>query len=265
EVGPGPGAAQAAAPPNRPAPAGLPGPSRPAGPVGYDRSQDRPDGLVGHWRFDSPVTQEAKDLSGLEQTAILDGTIDWSRADGRPALVFSGDYGLVRIPDHPRLRFRRNESFTLMVWVKPPEELVNGAWQGVVTKPRGRQDGWYGIWLGNFNGERRWVYGSTFRGDNMANLVGSRVVDGWQHVCIVQNHAQRTRRIYVDGLDVCVDGRPGPAKDSDGVGDLLIGGATILTRENTEVVEQFRGSIAEVRLYSRALTPEEILKAAQER
>jgi hypothetical protein len=254
-VGPQPGGGAAQLPPQKPTP-----------PVtGYDRSQDRADGLVGHWRFNTAVTKEVKDESGLGQTGVIEGTIDWSRADGRGALRFTEGQGMVRVPDHPRLRFRKGDSFTLAVWVKPPPELLNGAWQGVVTKPRGRQDNWYGIWLGNINGERHWVYGSTFRGDNMANLIGSRVVDEWQLVCIVQDAPAGTRRIFVDGIDVTLDGRPGPAKDSDGVGDLLIGGATILTAQNTELPEQFRGAIAEVRLYSRALPQAEIVKLFQQK
>jgi serine/threonine protein kinase len=232
----------------------------------YDRSLDGIDALIGHWRFNLPATKEIQDESPHGQTAIIEGTIDWSRTDGKPGLRFSGNGGIVRVPDHPRMRFKRTESFTLSIWVKPPETLVNGAWQGVVTKPRGRADGWYGIWLANINGERYWVYGSTFRGDNMANLTGCRVIDDWQHVTIVQNAALNTRRIYVDGIDVTSEGRPGPAKDSDGIGDLLIGGATILDlNTGSELPELFRGAISEVKLYSRALSLEEILKASQER
>jgi tRNA A-37 threonylcarbamoyl transferase component Bud32 len=250
-----------AAPPGdqQPAPQ-QPGPQRPIV-TPYDRSKDRPDGLIGHWKFDAPTTHEVKDESGLGGAAVIEGAVDWSKEDGRGALRFSGE-GMVRIADHPRLRFKKSESFTLATWLKPPPTLVNGAWQGVVTKPRGRGDGWYGIWLGNINNERYWVYGSTFRGDNMANLIGCRVTDDWQHVCLVQNAAEGTRRVFVNGEDVTLDGKPGPAKDSNGLGDLLIGGATIAEPSGNEILEPFRGAIAEVQLYSRALTADELAKLA---
>ena len=77
-----------------------------------------------------------KDESGLGGTAVIEGAVDWSKEDGRGALRFDG--GFVRVADHARLRFKKADSFTLAAWLKPPPELVNGAWQGVVTKPRGR-------------------------------------------------------------------------------------------------------------------------------
>jgi hypothetical protein len=94
-------------------------------------------------------------------------------------------------------------------------------------------------------------------------MIGSRATGGWQHVCVVQDATLGTRRIYVDGKDVS-QGGPGRAKDCDGLGDLLIGGCVIHEANGAVVPEPFRGSISEVRLYSRALTPDEITRAAGE-
>ena len=243
--------------------AGASPPGYSAGP--YDRSKDRKDGLVGHWRFNSPITKSAKDESGLGQTGGVEGAVEWSREDGRPALRFTGNEGRVRVPDHRRLQFKRTDNFTLATWVKAPTHLANGKWQGVITKPDGRAEGWYGIWLANVGGERVWTSGSSFGNDPQANLHGSRATGDWQHVCIVQNSAQNSRRIYVDGVDVTQGGRSGMAKDCDGPGDLLIGASRYRDVDGTDINEQFRGAIAEVRLYSRALSPAEILQASQQR
>jgi tRNA A-37 threonylcarbamoyl transferase component Bud32 len=255
--------AQAPAP-GAPAPGGpRPGAPTPA-PVSYDRTSEGADRLVGHWKFTTPATKEIKDVSGLKQTGTVVGTVDWAELGDRAGLVFGENGGMVRIPDHRRLRFTREESFTLTAWLKAPDELNGGRWEGVITKPYGRGEGWYGIWLGNLNGQPTWVFGTSFTNDPRANLFGARATGTWQHVCIVQDAVQGTRTIYVDGRDT-TGGGPGRAKNCDGFGDLLIGNCIIQNQDGSEGPEPFRGAIHEVKLYSRALTPSEILAASQKK
>jgi serine/threonine protein kinase len=223
------------------------------------------DGLVGHWKFTVPnLIKGVKDESGFKQTGIILGTVDWAETNDRAGLVFGDGGAMVRIPDHRRLRFTREESFTLTAWLKAPEELIDGRWEGVITKPHGRAEGWYGIWLGNIGGQPHWVFGSSFTNDPRANLTGSRSNGKWQHVCIVQNVEQGTRDIFVDGQNV-TQGGPGRPKDCDGLGDLVIGNCVIRATNGTEGTEPFHGSVSEVRLYNRALSPDEIRAAAQKK
>lgn len=118
--------------------------------------------------------------------------------------------------------------------------------------------GWYGIWLANINGEPTWAFGTSFVNDPVANLIGARSNGNWQLVCIVQDARAGIRRIYVDGKDA-TRGAPGRAKDCDGLGDLVIGNCVIHEPDGRIAGEPFRGAISEVRVYSRALTPAEIL------
>jgi hypothetical protein len=223
----------------------------------YDRSEGK-DGLIGHWRFATPITKEVKDETGLGLPGHTDGTIDWAQIGDRAGLAFNGDGGFVRVPDHRRLRFTKTESFTLTAWLKAPEELYEGRWQGVINKPHGRVSGWYGIWLANIDGVPTWAFGTSFLNDPVANLIGARSNGNWQLVCIVQDARAGVRHIYVDGRDA-TRGAPGRAKDCDGVGDLVIGSCIIHEPDGRIVSEPFRGAINEVRVYSLALTPTEIL------
>jgi hypothetical protein len=259
-------------PPVANAPSGgqLPGAVPPGGvrvptPEVPNRPPGEADGLVGHWKFTVPnLIKGVKDESGLKQTGIVVGTVDWAEIGDRAGLVFGDGGAMVRIPDNRRLRFTREESFTLTAWLKAPDELVEGRWEGVITKPHGRSEAWYGIWLGNIGGQPHWVFGSSFTNDPRANLTGSRSNGKWQHVCILQDATQGTRDIFVDGKNV-TQGGPGRAKDCDGLGDLLIGNCVIRGANGTEGTEPFHGTVSEVRLYNRALTPDEILAAAQKK
>jgi hypothetical protein len=69
---------------------------------------------------------------------------------------------------------------------------------------------------------------------------------------ILQNGSARERSIYVDGINCGY----GPSADADGRGELWIGAAK-------SVSEYLTGTVDEVRLYSRALSPAEIAMLAQ--
>ena len=106
----------------------------------------------------------------------------------------------------------------------------------MVTKSRDAKP-WYGIWI---EAEGRWVFGGP------SNLTGCGAIEGWQHVCAVQEGG-KARKLYVNGHLVASGG----AVDGDGGGDLWIGGAATTK-------EYLGGSIGELRLYRRALDAGEV-------
>ncbi len=154
---------------------------------------------------------------------------------GRAAVRFNGRSEYLRIPHASETSFKASDSFTLSAWVhvgQPPE----GGWRGVITKSRDAAP-WYGLWL---DSDGRWVLGGP------QNLQGPAWIEGWQHVCAVQEGG-RERRLYVNGHRAA----KGEAVDGQGSGDLWLGGAA-------GVKEFFGGSLGEVRLYRRALDPGEV-------
>ena len=80
-----------------------------------------------------------------------------------------------------------------------------------------------------------------------SNIAGTVVSTGWHHLAAVQDIATDQRRIYVDGVLV----GSGSPRDSDGVGNLVIGAAD-------GVNEFFQGILDEVRIYNRNLSDSEI-------
>jgi putative membrane-bound dehydrogenase-like protein len=158
-----------------------------------------------------------------------------AKVGGRPAVWFDGKSDWLRAPHGAELSFRASDGFTVSAWVHF-STVPEGGWRGVVTKSR-ESGPWYGLWV---DSEGRWVFGGP------ANLAGPGALEGWQHVCAVQE-AGKGRKLYVNGHLTA----SGAAQDGHGSGDLWIGGAAT-TREF------FGGSLGEIRVYRRALDAAEV-------
>ena len=197
------------------------------------------DGLIAYWPLDENSGAVVNDASGRGHHGAIRGA-QWTAGISGGALQFDGLDDFVQVPDAAELSFTRADSYSISAWVRVSE--LAGAWSGIVTKSRDIRP-WYGLWISPGD---RW----TFGGDNLA---GRHVETGWHHVVVLQDVATGQRRIYVDGV---LD-RVGTPSDSDGPGDLLLGGAA-------GVNEYFDGVIDEVRIYDRALSDFEIMFFAHE-
>jgi putative membrane-bound dehydrogenase-like protein len=158
------------------------------------------------------------------------------KVGGRTAVRFNGRSEHLRIAHASELAFKAAESFSISAWAYVGQ-APDGSWRGVITKSR-EAGSWYGLWL---DADGRWVFGGQ-----TGNLLGPAWLEGWQHVCAVQEGGKE-RRLYVNGH---LSGK-GPVQEGHGEGDLWLGGAA-------GVKEFFNGSLGEVRLYRRALDPGEV-------
>jgi WD40 repeat protein/serine/threonine protein kinase len=203
-------------------------------------------GLVGYWKCDESEGTVAADASGNGQTGKWEGQPGWAKGIVGGALACDGIKSHVTVADNPRLRFTKNQSYSVAAWVCVTEMPPWPKWSGIVTKSRDRGQ-WYGLWISPNN---RWAFNSI--GDTRENgeLEGSLVTTGWHHVIGIQDAATNQCAIYIDGEEV--SSRPMPARDGDGPGDLWIGAANFDK-------EAFHGKVDEVRIYNRALTAQEIL------
>jgi len=107
--------------------------------------------------------------------------------------------------------------------------------QAIVAKAWGSSTP-YGIMLDRFD---HWV------GAGLTSLVGPTATYGWAHVALVQDGADNSRMLYVNGVPVAA----GLAQAADGAGALWIGNA-----EGTDNFYAAFGTIDDVRLYDRALS-----------
>ena len=197
------------------------------------------DGLIAHWPLDEGSGSVAQDVTGLGNQGTINGA-SWADGISGGALSFDGSTDNVRVPHTADLAFSDSDSYTLSVWVQV--NALPGSWSGIVTKSRDDAP-WYGLWISPSN---RWINGGT-------NITGPVASLGWHHLAAVQDVGAGESRFYVDGILSAV----GFLEDSDGSGDLLMGGAG-------GVNEFFEGVIDEVRVYDRGLSNLEILFLASE-
>lgn len=193
-------------------------------------------GLVGHWTFDDPANL-GKDSVSTNHGTVIGGAYSFAASRvGAGALAVNGADGHIAVPASASLRFAADQSCTLSVWVKTAS--LTGGWRGILTKSRDLLP-CYGIWL---NDSSYFIAG----GDN---ITGPQITEDWHHVAVVQDGANNTREMFVDG-ESAVAGIPNAP---DGGGPVWIGGAAGVT-------EFFNGWIDDARIYNRALTADEIVR-----
>ena len=134
---------------------------------------------------------------------------------------------------------------TLAAWVRIPRELPPG-WRTIIEHDRAGAN-WYGLWK-SANADTfhfRWA-GS---GNCMTDFSGPVSPDTWYHVAGTFDAATGAARTYLDGrLDRTVAGG----------GSGAPGSAALRIGRNLEGGEALTGIIGDVRVYNRALPPEDI-------
>jgi hypothetical protein len=199
-----------------------------------------PEGLIGWWTFDeeqdAPVTL---DYSGHR----LGGTLlKTARAPGLSgnALVCQG--GCVVVPNNPLLAL--TNALSIECWVKTDTAGQNNKW--IVNRVFGGGAS-TGYRLGVLEGRPCLEIPLT---DWSHNLMAAIPLATGRWVHLVGTFDGKTMRIYVDGTEQGAMERAGPVKPN----------AFHLVLGNYEVghASHFVGLLDEVRLYSRALTPDEI-------
>ena len=204
------------------------------------------DGLVGAWSFDEGSGAVVADSSGNGRNGtIVDPT--WDTGIQGSALMFNGISAYVNIDGFKGINAVDlvQQPFTISNWIK-------------TTVGEGEMMTW-----GTSAGRQRltWrINANTLRTEHAAgNLRGNTVVndDEWHHVALVvtegANLTVPATQIYLDGQpDSTFSGSGNPYELTPDV-DVRIG------MSGPQGGRFFTGLIDEVKLYDRALTPEELL------
>jgi hypothetical protein len=224
-----------------------------------DRSSWWPEfGPIAHWKLDESEGSIAHDSAG-DNDATLVGEPVWQETGG----WVDGALELDGIDDGAQAGFvldQRDGPFSAFAWVK-------GGGPGQVIISQAKEDIGRGVnWLltdsmGNLKSEFIWL--TTSGGSLGPDLFSSaQINDGqWHHVGLVWDLFHGTRILYVDGIEV--------AKDMMRKGGWLWwedGGINIGFRASIlhlPVPGVWSGLIDDVRIYDRALTPEQIAELAQ--
>ena len=207
-----------------------------------------PPGCVAYWKLDQTEGNIAHNSAGFND-GICHGEPLWQPTDGRigGALQFDG------IDDYIETDFVLNPAggaFSVFAWIK-------GGAPGQVIISQTDSTNWLGA--DPLDGKLTGLASSDDQSSLEPLLSEFMITDGnWHNIGIVVGAYQsmRFRSLYVDGERVAIDTQSVELISSDG--GLYIGAGKTL-----DAGTFFSGLIDDVRIYDRALTPEEITALAQ--
>lgn len=210
-------------------------PARLTLPAGIETSH----GPIAYWDFHEGNGLFAHDVSGHGLDGSLMNGATWTTGVKGGALELDGTDDYVVVPDTAALDIT-SQAMTFMAWIYSPAFHELG-W--VVGK------GWPGWWLlARSNGMVR--YGvNAGSGVTEIEYNAGLVTDTWQHVAVVYDGSWM--RFYVDGI--ARDSVPKTGSINPNNAPLYIG------LDGFNPSNHFYGKIDEVKIFRRALSPEELL------
>ncbi|MEA3402762.1 MAG: LamG-like jellyroll fold domain-containing protein [Armatimonadota bacterium] len=209
------------------------------------------EGLVGWWRFDDPGGFVAEDASGQANDADIWGA-KWAQGPFGTALWFDGESSYLSVPQLPGLD--GSEELTVTAWVyweeggRYPNIITGGTWS----------PGGFLIFVSDRTcrfrmgrpGHRAHDPQSQWR-EQGVTLISGFELDRWYHLAATFKRPEITT--YVNGEKVASAQWDYPVGYS---GELLIG-------RWGEGRAHHKGLIDDVRIYTRALRPEEVAAVHQ--
>jgi hypothetical protein len=214
-------------------------------------------GSLAHWTFDTAPNKRVPDASGNGQFARL---VVCNLGDGvhGQGVVLGGAAGEhLDLGMDPRLSFGADAAFTIALWVRTDER------EGMVLSMRNSRSDRPQIDLAVRAGKPMLVVGDdTDPGQGHAVVWGGPVADGnWHHLAFTR--AGNAVELFVDG--VSQDKKTGAAVAGPITSDLRAIGLEKLWAETNDTrwgVGTFKGSVDDLHIYSRALTPAEVTRLA---
>jgi hypothetical protein len=202
-----------------------------------------PGGLVGFWEFDDSSGGIAADSSGNNLHGTIAGNPAWIDGPEGYALQFDGDGDYVVVDNDSSLNM--TAQITVAAWIKV--DAFDCEWQAIITKGDGS-------WRLQRNGTQGSIEfactGAFVPGALVGSLFGTvSVNDGrWHHIAGTYDGSRIC--FYVDGrLDI----------SSEAVGSIEVSDYNLFIGANAEKPDRnFKGSIDDVRIYSYALSAEEV-------
>jgi len=199
--------------------------------------------LVGYWKFDEGTGTMAYDSSGYANDGTLMNGPVW--VDGMPllgkALDFDGTNDYVIIYDSPSLDVN-GPGITFMAWIYSPA-FHDCGW--IVGKGEG--DLIWGLLLESDGDIRYWIRSGGTRHEQWGIPVGL-TTDIWQHVAVVYDGSYM--RFYLNAEEK--DNYPKTGNMNTNDEPVYIG------LDGWNQANHYIGKIDQVKIYGRALSPEEI-------
>jgi arabinan endo-1,5-alpha-L-arabinosidase len=208
------------------------------------------DGLIGHWKLDE-ASGDAADGSGKGNGGKLQGEVTSSTETPRGfvnarSLAFDGKSGRVNVGARDALVGQ--DALTIIAWVRP---TANGEPVGIILNREGEYE-----LARSENGRLQFAIASSLPGWDFVDTGCELPLKTWTHVAVTYSSEGKKAKAYANGKEVfSVEAFGGIGDTRPEENEFWIGG-----RSKDGGCEYFAGQIAEVRLYDRALSADEIRK-----
>jgi PKD repeat protein len=198
-------------------------------------------GLVAAYGFEDINGTTVADASGNANHGTITNAVSITSGHSGDALQFNGTDAWITVNDSASLNL--TTGMTLEAWVYPTAPMTQ--WTAVMMKEQPNQQVYtlYANTASNKPAVDPYINGSEQLLSGGKQLSPNK----WWH--LVGTYDGQNQRLYVNGTQVAIKAQSGVILTSTGA--LRIGGDNIWD-------EYFNGYIDEVRIYNRALTPEEV-------
>jgi hypothetical protein len=204
---------------------------------------------VGSWSFNEGGGTIAHDFSGHRNEGHLEGQAQWTQGRFQGAVGFNGNASAVEVPNSPSLE---PAAVSVSAWVK--SSASPGDYKYIVAKgAEGCLAASYGLYTGANGGLEFYVSSNTGLSYTLSPDAGQGVWNGQWHN-VVGTYSGSKVKLYVDGREVgsaTADTAP-IAYGLFTSNNLLIGDYAGCSGTD------FSGSIDEVKVFDRVLSPFEI-------
>ena len=197
------------------------------------------DGLVGYWTFNEKGNT-AYDYSGNNNDGTIYGAVLTNGKSGG-ALNFDGVDDYVEINPDNSLDITTDKSISVEFWFKLPDSSEPG---NIIVKDRE-------LAIGMKNG-KIWFRDNKGHGLTATIAFANNV---WYHFVGVRDKNANKVRIYINGT-LLKEGMEGTWNPTPTTRIMTVGHGSYPNKDGAKSF--FKGSIDEIRIYNRALTPAEI-------
>ncbi|NRA38791.1 MAG: LamG domain-containing protein, partial [Planctomycetes bacterium] len=198
--------------------------------------------LLAYWNMNEGQSNFALDASGSGFDAQLMSSPQWVASDRAYALSFDGSASYVNAGDHSELRLTSDMSVS--VWVRISDADYNSNMRIISKKYNWDDVAGYELEYNPYLNQL------TFNGGAADNAYATNVDLDTQWHLLSLTVSESTVQFYVDGLAINAD--------DNTVAALQAGTAPLHFARNSSGFAAFVGELDELRLYSRALSPEDI-------
>ncbi len=209
-------------------------------------------GLAGYWALDDGSGISATDRSTNAATGALTNGPTWTTGQIGGAVTFDDTDDYISIPDSDILDVGDTDDLTLMGWFN---RTTTGSADGIIFKRAGTlaANTGYGVHLAS-SGNKLVFEVSDGTDEYSLDSTTTFTSSGWHHFAVVWDQDSPTNS------EIYIDGRADNATDTGTIGNIgSIASTTVLAiGAATDASLSFNGSLDELRVYRRALTPEEI-------